>query len=313
MRNLFAVDDPARADRSYINTRAVPHEGAARARANCDELWRDFEPYAGEHFLAEFPYQFHQRWFEMYLAVTLLRAGLEIRCPNEGTPDVWVRLRDGRAMWIEATAPTGGDESNPDHVAHSPAAKDGPPVAYRVPTERIIMRVCGALRTKATQLEGYRDSGVIAAGELALAAINVSLIPHGFFDAERYGLAATYGVGPQYVVLDAHTGKKVDAGFQHAPELLRSSGSTVDAAPFLHQGFAHVAGALISQTDAANCPSPFGLDLMLLPNPHAAPPYPVGQLPVGREWRLEPGADAGVFRIAEVIEHTRPEQHKSFS
>jgi hypothetical protein len=112
VRDLFAVDDP-RADLSYINTRAAPHEGAARSRANCDDLWRDFEPYASEHFLAEFPYRFHQRWFEMYLAVALLRGGLQIQCPTGSAPDVRVQYADGRVLWLEAVAPTGGDESNP--------------------------------------------------------------------------------------------------------------------------------------------------------------------------------------------------------
>ena len=172
MIDIFAVNDP-RADLTYINIRAPQREGAAIARANCDELWRDFAPFASTHFRAEFPYRFHQRWFEMYLAVSLLRAGLEIRCPDSGAPDIHVQRRDGRGLWFEATAPTGGDESNPDRVVYPPTPRPGePPVAYNVPTERVILRVSGALHAKARQLRTYREQGIIGVEDQALVAIN---------------------------------------------------------------------------------------------------------------------------------------------
>lgn len=302
MRDLFAIDDP-RADLSYVNTRAPRHHGAERARGNCDDLWRDFEPYASAHFLAEFPYQFHQRWFEMYVAVTLLRAGLRISCPDRGAPDVRVHHPDGLALWIEATAPTGGNESNPDRVVEPPWPKPGAgAVARYVPREAVTMRVSGAVHTKAAKLRGYRERGIIQPEDQAVVAINVSQIPHGSLDAESYALGATYGVGPQYVVVDHDTAKAVDSGFQHRPQLLRRSGSPIDAAPFLATGFDHVTGALISAANAANCPAQLGLDFMMLPNPYAAPAYIAGQIPVGREWRLVREGD--VFRV-EIIEHQK--------
>jgi hypothetical protein len=304
MAELFAVDDP-RADAAYVNIRAAVREGSARARANCEELWRDFEPYASAHFLAEFPRRFHQRWFEMYLAVALVRAGLRIECPKENAPDVRVQYDGGRVLWLEAIAPTGGGESNPDRVVYPRQQPDQPSVAYRVPTDQVTLRVSGALHDKAARLQRYRDRGIIAPDQQALVAINVNRVPHGFYDAERYGLAATYGLGPQYVVFNRDTGQAVDEGFQHRSELQRGSGAPVDAAPFLHKRFPHVTGALISSTDAANCPKPFGLDFMLLPNPNAEPAYTERQIALGREWRLRPAAGGEVYDVVEVVEHQR--------
>ena len=114
---------------------------------------------------------------------------------------------------------------------------------------------------------------------------------HGVYDAERYAFAAAYGVGPQYVVLDRDSGKAVESGFKHRPQILRDSGAPVDLAPFLHAAFAHVTGTLVSAADAANYPAPLGLDFMLLPNPNAAPGYTAGQLSIGRKWRLAPAGD----------------------
>lgn len=302
-RDLFKVDDP-HADLSYVNVRAPRHRGAERARYNCDELWREFEPYASSHFLDEFPYRFHQRWFEMYLTVALVRAGLNVECPATAAPDVQIRYAHGRVLWVEAIAPTGGDESNPDRVEHFRLSPGESSVAGYVPRDQVTMRVSSALSTKADKLRTYRDRGVIGPNDQAVIAVNVRDIPHGVLDAQTYGLAATYGVGPQYVVIDRDTAEAVDSGYQHHPQLLRTNGALVDAAPFLHDGFAHVAGALISSADAANCPAPMGLDFMVLPNPYAAPAYTERQLPVGREWRLELHGD--VFQIADIIEHSTP-------
>lgn len=302
-RDLFAFDDPS-ADPAYINIRAPKGEGAAVARANCNELWRDFAPYASEHFRTEFSRHFHQRWFEMYLAVALLRAGLNIECPAEGAPDVRVQHRDRGVLWLEAIAPTGGDESNPDRVVQPRAVRGESSVAYYVPTEQVALRICGALREKAARLMAYRERGVIAPEHQALVAVNVHAIPHAAYDAERLGFAATYGQGPQYATFDRATLEVVDSGFQHRPELLRSSGRSVDAAPFLHAGFEHVAGALISGADVANCPHPSGHDFMLLPNPNAVPAYSERQVPVGREWRLAPLPEGG-YQIIDVIEHSK--------
>ncbi|MBS0366723.1 MAG: hypothetical protein JSR67_12960 [Proteobacteria bacterium] len=301
MIDLFAAED-TKADRAYINIRTAAREGSSRARAHCEELWRDFAPYASKQFIAEFPYHLHQRWHEMYLAVSLLHAGLDIQCPAEGAPDVRVQYCDGRVLWIEAIAPTGGEESNPDRVVYPRQEPGDPPVAYSVPTDQVTMRVSGALRDKAAKLKTYRDEGVIAPDDQAIVAINVHDIPHGFYDAERYAFAATYGVGPQYVVLDRDSGAAVESGFQHRPQIQRSSGAPVDLAPFLHADFAHVAGALVSAADAANYPTPLGLDFMLLPNPNALPAYTASQLPIGREWRLAPAAGDG-YNIVEIIEH----------
>lgn len=302
MNSLFEVDDP-QADLVYRNLRAPQREGAAIARANCDDLWRDFASYANDHFRVEFRRHFHQRWFEMYLAVGLLRAGLSIACPPEGAPDVQVRHPDGRILWLEAIAPTGGDASNPDRVVSPTPAPGATSVAYYVPTDLVTLRVTGALHVKARRVKEYREKGVIAPEDEALVAINVNGIPHGVYDAETYALGAMYGVGPRYVTFDRASLIQVDSGFHHRPVLQRSSGSTVDAGPFLHAGLGHIAGALISSTDAANCPYPPGYDFMLFPNPNAAPAFTEGQLPVGREWRLAPMPD-GCYEFLEVIEHS---------
>ena len=301
MVDLFAADDP-QADLSYVNVRNPTHDGAARARANCDDLWRDFEPLANAHFLAEFPRRFHQRWFEMYLAVALLRSGLPVQCIDDAAPDILIPGERGN-VWIEAIAPTGGDPMNPDRVVHHEPAREGEiPVAFGVPIPQVILRVRAALFDKAKKIATYRARGVIGPNDQALIAINVRDIPHGFFDAERFALGAVYGQGDPYVVIDRRTLKAVEQGIAQRPTIARHSGEQINMEPFLHPGHEHVSGALISGTDAANCSTPLGRDFMLLPNPNASPLYRPGLIRLGREWRLQQ-SQPGEYAV-EVIEHS---------
>jgi hypothetical protein len=305
MRNLSAVDDPG-ACTAYIAARRPPGPGAARSRANCEHLWRDFWPLADAQFMEDFRSQFHQRWFEMYLAVALLRTGLEVRYPGGGAPDIQVQHKDGRVVWLEATAPTGGDPNASDSVVEPPRPGPGEPgVAFHVPTEAVILRITGALGAKARQIQGYRDKKIVDPDDEVLVAVNVNGVPHGATNAESCALGALYGVGSQFVTLDRETGEVVESGYQHRPQLRRASGSPVDAAPFLAGTLAHIAGALVSSTNSASCPTPLGLDFMLFPNLKATPAYTARQLPLGREWRWELESDGSHYELAEVIDHSR--------
>ena len=52
------------------------------AKAHCEDLWSDFWEYADEHFVDEFRVNFHERWFEMYLTVSLHSGGAGGRKPE---------------------------------------------------------------------------------------------------------------------------------------------------------------------------------------------------------------------------------------
>jgi hypothetical protein len=302
VKDLFSNSD-AGADPWYLASARPAHKGSQRARQNCDDLWRDFEPFASGHFLAEFPYRYHQRWFEMYLTVALLRAGIQLECPETGAPDIRAVI-DGRIVWIEATAPTGGAESNPDRVVETrPTDPSQESVAYRVPTENVILRVSGALRDKSIKIREYRDESIIGPDDCALIAINICGIPHGFYDPVKYALGATYGVGNQYVTIDPTTHQTVDSGWQYRAAIPRSSGSPVDVSPFLRPGLEHVGGAIVGSLNSANCDHPIGRDFIQLPNQFATRPYPQGRIKMGREWVLTDAGDGTTYNGA-VTEHT---------
>src|SRR5262245_41096438 len=69
------------------------------ARETCDVHWGRFRHLADRNFAARFPFEFHQRWFEMYLGATLLDLGLAVSASKPG-PDFCVTF-EGRTNWFE--------------------------------------------------------------------------------------------------------------------------------------------------------------------------------------------------------------------
>jgi hypothetical protein len=99
-------------------------------------MWREFQPLADSNFLDRFPFEFHQRWFEMYLGATLRNAGLEVRAPKPG-PDFQI-LANGQRIHVEAVCATRGNPLHDDAVPE-PVYRDadGNPVVSQVPHDLI--------------------------------------------------------------------------------------------------------------------------------------------------------------------------------
>src|SRR5579863_8950476 len=79
--DLFAAM-PELACGGYRNLRDPPSDNARLCRDYCDRLWQRFEPYADAGFVGDFPVHLHQRFWEMYVAVTMLDAGHAITAPK---------------------------------------------------------------------------------------------------------------------------------------------------------------------------------------------------------------------------------------
>ena len=283
-RELFLPKLPDGAEQTYGNLFAPAKERTALIRGHCDALWHDFHDLADPNFVDRLPFEFHQRWFEMYLGAALRRAGLHVEAPKPG-PDFRV-IVDGRPIYIEAVAPTAGNPLHADAVPE-PVYKDVQDrlVATMVPHDRITLRVADAFRRKADVIDGYRRKGYIGAADPCLIAINLRDIPHAWTDAEEFWFRALYGAGNRVVVLDRE-GQIHGEGREHRTLLRRASGAVEDVAPLLNPDRGGVSGVLGSSTDVGNMPSPLGDDFLLMPHATSQLPYPQGFLPRGAEIRL---------------------------
>lgn len=301
---LFQVKPPDDGSKAYRNLYDRSSERAAQARAYCEDIWRDFHDLADKQFLERFPFEFHQRWFEMYLGASLRRAGLEVTAPKPG-PDFRVVV-EGKPIYIEAVAPTGGDPVHADAVPE-PVYKDadGTPRAIQVPHTGITLRIADSFRRKADVFDRYRLDNRVGKGDACIVAINLHDIPHAWADAQEYWFRALYGVGDMFITLD-RAGHATTTGRQHRELLERASGAVEDVAPLLNPDRAGVSGVLGSAADAGSLLNPPGDDFLLMPHSAGYATYPPGLIKRGAEIMLRLAEDGQHWDIETIDYGARP-------
>lgn len=289
---LFQVKPPDDGSKAYRNLYEPGSQRAAQARAQCEDIWRDFYDLADKQFIERFPFEFHQRWFEMYVGASLRRARLDVTAPKPG-PDFRVVV-EGRPIYIEAVAPTGGDPLHADAVPE-PVYKDadGTPRAIQTPHTGITLRIADAFRRKADVFDRYRRDARVGKGDACIVAINLHDIPHAWADAQEYWFRALYGIGDMFITLD-RAGRATTAGRRHRELLERASGAVEDVAPLLNADRGGISGVLGSAADAGNLPNPLGDDFLLMPHCSSYAAYPPGLIKRGAEI---------ILRLAEDGQH----------
>jgi hypothetical protein len=305
MKRLFE-SLPDGCDVSYKNLFEAKTNGSKFAREQCERLWRDFHSLADKQFTEEFPFQFEQRWFEMYLGATLRNVGLTVSPSPKGRggPDFYVD-HDGRRFCVEAITPTQGDADNPDRVL-DPIYTDADvgAVAALVPTNQITMRLSRAFKTKADKYKGYRETGKIPQDAACIIAINSRDIPHAWADAQSYWFRALYGVGNQYVSFNpdgsaAVEGREYRELLQGAQRTGDKPGPVYEVAPLLsakHEGIAGVLGSSFG----AGFRGPLGDDFCLMPHASPTHPYAPGFIGRGTELTLRQNAATGNWDVETV-------------
>lgn len=285
---------------SYRNLFAANKGQAKNAREECEALWLKFHDLADGNFADRFPYEFHQRWFEMYLGATMRDANLEVSAPKPG-PDFSVTV-GGQSIYIEAIAPEAGDPLHADHVPE-PVYKDadGNIKASQVPHTPITLRLAGAFHKKAGAYNKYRLKGTIARNAVCVIAINLRDIPHAWADCQDFWIRALYGVGDRYVAFDQEGRAAVEGRHHH--ELLRGArgdGPATEVASLLNVNHADISGVIGSAAGTGNIRGPLGDDFALMPHATALFPYPAGFIGRGIELKLTQSADASGWHVETV-------------
>lgn len=293
---LFAAE-PANACHAYTNLRKATEGWQLAGREHCNDLWRDYERHADANFATEFPVHLHERWFEMYLTVALLRAGLNVTCPKSrtGGPDVLVTMGDGARIWIEATCATPGAAGQPDSVPEPRYADVGAgekPVATSRPTEQMVLRIRSALSAKEIAYRNYLEAGIVAATDVLAIAINVHAVHWAFADMGDLMMRALYGRGDLVLTLNRETRTVVDSHHDQLTHIAKKkTGATVGVQAFIDESLLHISAVIGSRADAVNLPRRLGDDLTLFPNLTAKVGWPPGTIQLGEEWTFAQTAD----------------------
>lgn len=274
-RGLFDSDPPD-ACPAYKNVRTGEKDFLKKAKEHCEELWPQFEPHADPHFLDEFPRQLHQRWFEMYLTVSLIRSGLDVQCPKPG-PDVLVHL-DGRRVWIEAVCATPGEEGKADSVP-----KPRMNVWAEVPFDQCVLRIAQSLKAKSEKFADYLRTDTVSREDLLVVAINTFLLGEYRY-VDDIMKKALYGAGNQVLLISRDTRQIVDTYREDIKRIEKKSGALVGVQPFFDGTMRHISSVWAFCSDTANIPHKLGNDCIQYPNLSCASSWPEGAIALGAEW-----------------------------
>ena len=253
-----------------------------RERDILEKLWARFKPYADDNFKTAIASDFQSRLWEMYLAVTLLDLGFNLRTRvelgHEG-PDISIRSEETN-IWIEAIA----CGTIPDDSAESENRSE--PI-----DESLILRYTSAIAEKFKKYEKYLREGILSSSEPYIIAINSSRVPFSSPDDDQPNtipdiIKAVMPFGDYTLIVDQDTNQVVKSGYFYRPEIIKQSGNPVQTTIFLDPKYAGISAIMYSNMNIRDIPNRYGNDILFFHNPTATNPLPRGWLRMGREYRL---------------------------
>jgi len=248
-------------------------------RSFMEDLWCKYLPYADRHFRQQMQVDLDSRFWEMYLACTLLEKSIPLSSTDTG-PDIFIEDENGRT-WMEAIAPTSGADTNPYRV---PDMKLG--VATVVPDDEIVLRYCAAIKEKYNnKYHNYVENVLIMPTDAYVIAINSCKIETAIMETDTPRiLKAVFPIGNWQVTIDKKTGAVIDTGYQLRFNIKRVEGVAVRTDLFLNPDYTNLSGVLYSRISVRNVPEKMGEDFVFIHNPLATNQLPYGFLKVGREY-----------------------------
>ena len=285
MEDLFKNGINAQ-DQAYNNLRDSKKDWMIEARTFCEQLWQNYYPYADKHFLIEIQRHFHSRFWEMYLACSLMEMGAKIFCQKPG-PDIKIDTNNG-AIWIEAVAPGAGALNRPDRIEIHKDLE-----AYNVPEEQIILRYRNAISEKYnTKYFEFRKKGIIKKDDPYVIAINGCKIPSSRTDFNPPRIVRSIlPIGFPQVTFDKKTKSITNQTYQYRDRVTKKSGSDVSTTIFFDDFYNNLSAILFSNVDSANRSKLFGQDYILIHNHRANNPVREAIIKRGVEYRVKEFSD----------------------
>ncbi|MDP9176936.1 MAG: hypothetical protein M3O61_04580 [Gemmatimonadota bacterium] len=275
-------------DRAHVRYRALwdrPDHDYTRARAFVEHLYARSQAYLDADIRRDLPRDFSQRFWEMCIATMLLDAGVEL-CPRSRRPNPSrgpdILLADG-TTWIEAVSVGAGE--GPDALQWPTGALGT--VMY-VPDERVSLRLLSVIFEKLGKAREYLSSGLVKPGDRYIVAVNAAEVPWARQESAVPRIVRSlFPIGSLEVTIGLPDGEVKGIGHAHRPHIRKELGAQVPTSLFLQDESALIGAVLYACVDEFNVrPEPKD-DLILVHNPRAANPVPVGWVRAGHEYYLE--------------------------
>lgn len=270
----FFLPGPA-PDDEYRNVR--DQDDPRGFRDFVEELWTKYQHLADQHFRQDARSHFHERFWEMYLAVALIRRGYEVQSTSGTGPDLCV-IDEGTSVYVEATAPGPGESA--DAVPEPP-----PMVASTVPEKQILFRLRGTIEAKLAQFKQWVAEGVVNESRPYIIAVNGRRIQVFRREGNLPSIVkAVLPFGDYSVVWDTSTDEITNGFYSHRDTIRKASGSDVRTDVFDSDAYREVSAVLYAWCDYANHAVNLGDEFILVHNPKARNPIRHGLFPFGHEY-----------------------------
>lgn len=285
VEKLF-IKDITPCDELYRIIRDENRPEVVELKCYMENLWGTYHPYADKDFPKQLARDFDARFWEMYLACTLVHKSYNV-IPKEGRargPDIKIEHASAN-IWIEAVVPTSGDLRKPDSVT-SPRMG----VAQEIPDEKITLRYRSVINDKYfDKYFKYVENGIIRNEDCYIIALNGCRIPwagHGDFEPPRI-VRSVLPFGWKKVTVDTRLHKIVNSGHHYRSHLRKASGDKVDTDIFLKKEYRHISAVMSSHVNVANPTSNMGDDFIIVNNPLASRKLPDDFPRVGRKYEVD--------------------------
>jgi len=291
VKNLF---QKTRANEHWLYADIRDDLRRGRDRLRLEEMWAEYQDLAPKGFRKKLQFEFHQRWWEMYLTIGLCRLGFPVSTfASDSGPDLLLDFGE-RKVWVEAVAPNPGKTSDsvPEPIL------DG---AAKLPMDECLLRFTQAMTDKRDKVHGYIQRGIVSAADCNLIALSACAL-------NQFGSLLNW---PQPVMLRVLAGagnlaiprdKSSEPFSKHTETTFRDSGSPVNLALFYREVFSSISGVVYSHKDPLNAPMAPEESFQLFLNPKAKITIPAlitDRIPT---WSEEAATDRGlVWRRSEAV------------
>ncbi len=259
---------PPKQNEHNIYSRLRDNPRASDLKQNIEALWSQYEPYAPTGFLSKAQYEFHQCWWEMYLAVGLINLGFPITVspPSRQGPDIAIRPENAQPFWIEAVAPKVGTTSE-----RVPAINNG---VNELPKNQCLLRLSQGLDAKRKKFEEYKHIDLIRERDFCIIALSSC-------DLNQFGTLLDFPIpAPMSVLCGSDclviTGTNSPSFINRRGYLYRNSGNLVDTNFFTNESSNIISAILYSNVDPLNFPIRPETTFQLFINPNTINPLPEG-------------------------------------
>lgn len=275
---FFSVAGATDAEYAILATSEWPP--AREARDFIEGEWPSVAPFLDRDLPTKAAERFHAHFWEFYLAVALGACSVPLvprseRRGRDAGPDLL--LRNGIA--IEAVTASAG--IGPDAVKEATLGE-----ARSVPDDAIRLRMLNAIHEKQRKLERYRVTGTHVPGAPFVVALNAAAVPSARAENTVPRIVRTlFPLGDLQVRIDVNSLEVVGSSYAFEDRVVKTKGAEVRTDNFLSPGtFNGISAVLYSCADAVNRPPTAGGDFLIVHNPHASAPLPLGALPAAYEY-----------------------------